>query len=109
MRPEAALLLLAACATAAPVAQPEAAADLSTCDGMILEAAAEVHESPGTESPMVARLPAGQPILSCGESAGWRAIRYPRPGERADCATRAPETACPTGYISATAPALTPD
>jgi hypothetical protein len=73
----------------------------SDCDAeaVLLVEETLVRNAPETSAAIVARLPAGVPVFPCLEADGYRAVMFPAPGERADCATRAADRLCPTGWI----------
>lgn len=75
--------------------------DRSACaaEAVLLGEPTTVFLAPLAESVTVTELSAGAPVYPCGESAGYRAVMFPRPGEPADCSLRPADRLCPTGWI----------
>jgi len=89
----------AAEAPGAPVIQLLVDRSACTAEAVLLGEPTTVLLAPLAESVTVAELSAGAPVYPCGESAGFRAIMYPGPGEPADCSLRPADRLCPTGWI----------
>jgi hypothetical protein len=84
-------------------ASSERAVDLRRCarEAGLLAASADVRAAPSAAARVVATLAKGAAVYGCGAAeAGFVPLMFPRPGQRAVCASQ--PASCASGWIPAT-------